>query len=74
MTAMLTTRVAIVEETDRWRIKWPDAIEYRATAAEALNAVKARGAVLAEGGTSTVHMIEWTTHSRIGAMVVRALR
>lgn len=64
-----------IEEVDNgWELTWATGdSEFHPTAAGAQKAVMNFGYAMANADVSTVGVIEWISHSRVGATVVRAL-
>ena len=66
----------ITEQNDGWLLQWSgtDKAEHYAAAANALQAVKDMGRMLAKAGHSVVTVLTWEPKTRLGGQVVRALQ
>lgn len=72
---MVLSRVKILESSNGWLILWSRSRVTRAqTAAEALRRVQRKGKRIAKDGASNAVIIEWTTKTELGRIIVRALQ
>lgn len=75
MSHFIRSRVEISEQQSGWQLLWSDGKKSRAkTAAGALRAVQRRDKASAQLGACVITTIEWTTSTRIGTTIVKALQ